>query len=210
MPEITSPPSHSTVTPDSPRRATARSRVSTSGTIVAGSSHPARSVNRSSSRHASNARRSSDTMYPVSAPFRTAAASAASGNPVARRKVRFGRPGTSTVSIGLVREPSAMASPMKRSARSRAASSPRRYTIRPVVGAGWARAWGSASSQSGRVSHQKEPSALRASPRTASFARTCATPGDSLGAARARHGERKTYVRCQPSGTDTNRDSVAA
>jgi len=60
-PAITNPPSHSAVTPDRPRRAIACSRVSTSGTIVSGSSHGAPSIRACRSRHVSTGRLSRDT-----------------------------------------------------------------------------------------------------------------------------------------------------
>ncbi len=89
----------------------------------------------------------------------------------------------------------------KRSARSRAAASLASYTIRGV-GEEWSRGGERATSQSGIVCHQNGPRAPRASPRTASSARTCRASSDSEAAERGAAGckEQVGSLPCQRHG----------
>ena len=197
---MTNPPSHSAVTPDRPRRTMACSRVSTSGTMVSGSSHRAPSI------------RPADPG--------TDHRPAVDGHDVTRVGSQPPRP-----CQRLTRQPGgALVCPsrtvrkehVEKRRRGRARRTDQahkalgeiaRRAVARVVhdsrsGRGLVSRRRGATSQSGNICHQNGPRAPRASPRTASSARPCRASSDSDGDERERPGVRSTWVRCHASGTD--------
>ena len=208
-----SPPSHSAVTPERPRRTIARSRVSTSGTMVSGSSHPMRSttarnvlawVERHGGRTRRRIRRRLHAPVPTPAPHPSSQSRAES---VARLKERSrmdrlrGSQPRRPASGRLQGPPSARPDP----------ATHRRPLVHDAARRGPAGSRsGTGTPRSPATCHQNGPSAPRASPRTASRASVWRASADGCGNDRPRRRERNTCVRCHASGTDMNCGSVAA
>ena len=187
-----SPPSHSAVTPERPRRAIASSRVSTSGTMVSGSSHWMRSTKARTSWHGSSARLSNDDDVSGVVSARQCQCQRITGHPNCALKglAQGARDDESRFAAAGPLE--ALAMPTRRSAKSRDASSFVSYTMRPVGAApGLANGTGAPRSPTNPC-HQNGPSAPRASPRTASRARVWRASAGGGGDDRPSRREMKT------------------
>ena len=175
-PAISNPPSHSAVTPDRPRRTMACSRVSTSGTMVSGSSHRAPSI--SDLQVAARVERPAVERHDV----------AGVGSPPPRRGQRLTGQSGGTL-VGPPRTVRKEHVEQRRCGRARRADQAhqalgqiaRRAVARvvhdPRSGRGLrSRRRKARTSQSGNICHQNGPRAPRASPRTASSRAPAAPP----------------------------------